>query len=93
MTAHLADTVIRLCKVLPVQHVATWYGLDWDTVKALDKAALAARLLPVDLSDVKAIAMDEFALRKGHRYACGVGQLWDPQASPRARLAGSPSTL
>lgn len=69
VTTRLADSVVRLCKVLPVPHVATWYGLDWDTVKALDKAALTARLLPVDLSGVTVIAMDEFALRKGHRYA------------------------
>lgn len=69
VATRLADSIVRLCKVLPVQHVAAWYGLDWDTVKALDKAALATRLLPVDLSQVTVIAMDEFALRKGHRYA------------------------
>jgi len=69
VTRRLADSVVRLCQVLPIQHVADWYGLDWDTVKALDKAALAARLLPVDLSAVTVIALDEFALRKGHRYA------------------------
>jgi transposase len=69
VTRRLADSIIRLCQVLPIQHVAAWYGLDWETVKTLDKAALAARLLPVDLTDVEIIAMDEFALRKGHRYA------------------------
>lgn len=69
VTRRLADSIIRLCQVLPIQHVAAWYRLDWDTVKALDKAALAARLLPVDLAGVEIIAMDEFALRKGHRYA------------------------
>ncbi len=69
VTTRLAESVIRLCRVLPVQHVAEWYALDWDTVKALDKSALAARLLPVDLSGITVIAMDEFALRKGHRYA------------------------
>lgn len=69
VTKRLADSIIRLCRVLPIQHVAAWYGLDWDTVKALDKRALAALLLPVDLRDLEIIAMDEFALRKGHRYA------------------------
>lgn len=53
VTQRLAESVIRLCRVLPVKHVA----------------ALADQLLPVDLSGVTRIAMDEFALRKGHRYA------------------------
>lgn len=69
VTTRLADSVVRLCKVLPVQHVAAWYRLDWDTVKALDKAALQTRLLPIDLSAVRVITMDEFALRKGQCYA------------------------
>ena len=69
VTRRLAESVVRLCRVLPIQHVAEFYGLDWDTVKTLDVAALAERLLPVDLSTVTVIALDEFALRKGHRYA------------------------
>ena len=69
VTTRLAESVVRLCRVLPVKHVAEFYGLDWDTVKTLDAAALTAWLLPVDLSTVTAIAMDEFAVRKGHRYA------------------------
>jgi transposase len=69
VTQRLAESVVRLCRVLPIQHVAAFYALDWDTVKTLDAAALADRLLPVDLSAVESIAMDEFALRKGHRYA------------------------
>lgn len=69
VTKRLAESVVRLCRILPVKHVAEFYGLDWDTVKNLDVAALAAQLLPVDLSRVTRIAMDEFAVRKGHRYA------------------------
>jgi len=69
VTQRLAESVVRLCRVLPVKHVAEFYGLDWDTVKTLDAAALAAQLLPVDLATVTAMAMDEFAVRKGHRYA------------------------
>jgi transposase len=61
--------VARLCKVLPIKHVAEYFGLGWDTVKSIDKAYLAETLGPVDLADVEVIAMDEFAIQKGHRYA------------------------
>ena len=40
-----------------------------DTVKAIHKGYLEERLGPVDVSDVDVIAMDEFAIQKGHRYA------------------------
>jgi transposase len=43
--------------------------LNWKTVKALDKRHLADKLNPIDLRSVRVIAMDEFAIRKGHRYA------------------------
>jgi len=69
VTRRLAASVVRLCAVLPVRQVARWFDLHWETVKTLDKAALSQRLEPVDLSDVEVLAMDEFAIQRGHRYA------------------------
>lgn len=69
VTKRLAESVARLCMVLPIKHVAAYFGLHWETVKAIDKAYLQSALGPVDLSNVEVIAMDEFAIQKGHRYA------------------------
>ena len=69
VTRRLADSVVRLCQQLPIKHVAAFYGLGWDTVKDLDKGALEARLGPPDLDGLEVLAMDEFAIQKGHRYA------------------------
>ena len=69
VTGRLAESVARLCAVLPIKQVAAFFGLGWDAVKAIDKQHLTERLGPVDLSGVVAIAMDEFAIQKGHRYA------------------------
>ena len=65
----LIDNVARLCQVLPIRHVAEFFDLHWATVKEIDKAHLAARLPAPDLSQLDVIALDEFALHKGHRYA------------------------
>jgi transposase len=54
---------------MAVKHVAAYYGLGWDQVKGIDKELLRKRLGAVDLSDVEVLAMDEFAIQKGHRYA------------------------
>jgi len=69
VTRRLGESVARLCQVLPVKHVAEFFGLGWDAVKAIDKAHLAHTLGPVDLSGVEVLVMDEFSLRKGHKYA------------------------
>ncbi len=69
VTRRLAESVARMCSILPIKHVADFYGLSWDQVKAIDKAHLEATLGPVDLKGVDVIVMDEFALQKGHRYA------------------------
>ncbi|HWU52624.1 MAG TPA: hypothetical protein VN153_07380 [Tahibacter sp.] len=67
--------------------MARWFGLDWKTVKAVDFQRLQRTLGPVDFSGVTLMAMDEFAIQKGRRYAtvviapCGKRVL-------RARAAG-----
>jgi len=72
MTKRLAETIGRLAQVLPLSQVAALYHVSWDTVKQIDKRALAARLGPMaasDFSGVRRIGIDEFALRRGQQYA------------------------
>ena len=69
VTRRLAESVARLARVLPLQHVAAYFGLHWGTVKEIDQRYLEETLGTVDLSGVAVIALDEFAIQKGHRYA------------------------
>jgi transposase len=69
MTTRLAEAIGRLARVLPIKHVAQLYGIGWDTVKQIDHRALARRLGPVDLSGLRVVALDEFAMHRGQRYA------------------------
>ncbi len=68
-TVRLARSVVALCQVLPIRHVAGYYGLGWDAVKHIDKVALERSLGPPSGQGAEVIAMDEFAIQKGHRYA------------------------
>lgn len=54
---------------MSIRHVAAYFGLDWKTVKRIDRLHLARTLGPIDLRGVRVIGMDEFAIQKGHRYA------------------------
>jgi transposase len=69
LTTRLAEAIARLAHVLPIKHVAAWFGVGWETVKQIDQRSLDQRLGPVDLRTVRVIAVDEFAMQRGHRYA------------------------
>lgn len=69
VTGRLARSVARLCSLLPIKHVAKFYGLSWDAVKRIDKAWLRATLGEPNLAGLEYLAMDEFAIKRGHRYA------------------------
>jgi transposase len=46
VTNRLAESVARMCKVMPIKRVAEHYGLHWGTVKDIDKAYLERTLEP-----------------------------------------------
>lgn len=69
LTTRFAAAIARLAQVMPIKHVAAWFAVGWATVKQIDKRALGARLGPVALDGVRVLALDEFALHRGQRYA------------------------
>lgn len=69
VTNRLAEAIERLLRSTTVLAAAAFFELGWHTVKSIDKCRLQARLAEPDWSSTRYLAMDEFALHKGHRYA------------------------
>lgn len=69
LTQALIQQVEVLASLLPIKQVAALLGLHWHTVKAIDHQRLTRELQVPDLSRLRRLIMDEFALFKGHRYA------------------------
>ena len=69
VTNRLAEAVSQLLVSSNIQAVSGFFQLNWHTVKALDKALLRQSVAEPDWSQIEYLAMDEFALHKGHRYA------------------------
>jgi transposase len=68
-TRRLQVFVADLCRKMTIKDVAQALDLDWDLVKEIDKRSLGAQVSGIPLEEVKLLAIDEFALHKGHRYA------------------------
>ena len=68
VTRRLARAIHELCKVMTVSDVARHYGLDWKTVKNIDKAFLEEQYGQTDYEGLRLLAVDEIAIKKGHRY-------------------------
>ena len=60
--------VVDLCRIAPIKHVADHLGIGWTLVKDIFKTHLRRRLKRRSLRFVRRIAIDEFAIRKGHQY-------------------------
>jgi len=69
LTKRLIAHVETLLHLLPLRHISQLTGLHWHTIRSIDARRLAREVTPPDLSQVRRLIMDEFALFKGHRYA------------------------
>ena len=68
VTKALENLAIDMCGIATIKDVATWLGLHWTLVKSVFKEHLRQRAKRISLKDVRLIAVDEFAVRKGHKY-------------------------
>jgi transposase len=68
VTRRMAQYVYQLCRMLTVSDVARHLGLNWKTVKDIDKYYLERDYGQPDLNGLRILAVDEISIRRGHRY-------------------------
>jgi transposase len=68
VTVRLAHYIYQLCRLMTVSDVAQHLGIDWKTVKAIDKFYLERDYGQPDYQGLRILAVDEISIRKGHRY-------------------------
>jgi transposase len=74
-TQRFAFYVGHRCRSTPIREVATELGLDWHTVKALDKVYMEAQLAAAPPPAPAVIGIDEVSIRQGHVYRIVVSDL------------------
>jgi transposase len=68
VTKRLAQHIHDLCKELTVQQVADHLGLDWKTVKEVDKRFLEEEFPQTVYEGLRILAVDEISIKKRRRY-------------------------
>lgn len=74
-TARFARHVGRRCRSSPLSDVANELGLDWHTVKELDKEYMQEQLAAAGPPSPRVIGIDEIAIATRHRYRIVVSDL------------------
>ena len=74
-TKRFAFAVGRRCRNAPIKDVAEEFGLDWHTVKSLDKQYMAEQLRLAGKPAPCVIGIDEVSIAKGHTYRIVVSDL------------------
>ena len=60
--------VVDLCRIAPIKPVAQLLAVGWDLVKEIFKEHLVHQLRKRKFDKIRYLAVDEFAVRKGHHY-------------------------
>lgn len=68
LTVRLETYIFELVSMSTVKDVADKFSMSWNTVKNIDKKFLEAKFGHIDFGDLKRIAIDEIANKKGHDY-------------------------
>lgn len=68
VTKRFGRYIYGLCKELPIKIVADRLGLDRKTVTKIDKFFLEEEYGKTNYDDLKILAVDEIAIKKGHKY-------------------------
>jgi len=59
---------LQLARITTTQHAAQHLGVSWDTIRDIERRYLKKHFSKPKLKHLKRIAIDEIAVRKGHRY-------------------------
>lgn len=68
MTKSFVHYIIQLTAMTTLLCVALFLGLQWKTVKNIDKANLSKRAKQFSFKKLRYISIDEIAIKKGHKY-------------------------
>lgn len=68
MTLSFIGYIIQLTGMTTLLCVALFLGLQWKTVKNIDKANLKKRAKQFSFKKLRYISIDEIAIKKGHKY-------------------------
>lgn len=60
--------VLDLSKQMTIQDVAQFLGISWDVIKDIQKRYLKKKYDKIKLKNLEYIAIDEIAVKKGHKY-------------------------
>lgn len=67
-TRCFARYIVELARSMALVHIAAFLGISWDLVKVVFQLHLQTKLKRRKLSSVRYLAIDEFAVKKGHHY-------------------------
>lgn len=68
MTNSFIKYIIQLTAMTTLLCVALFLGLQWKTIKNIDKANLSKRAKQFSFKKLRYISIDEIAIKKGHKY-------------------------